>query len=412
MAGFSIKGLRPEGDSGPTAGLRMRLRSRRTTPGDPVDIAVRLGDGWQVFRVKDGETTSIPFESAGPEVVRVAPFDRFIVSSVRDRRKVRELLIRELKAMPVWVRRGGKTIACPLTQRTLSGRRVRPITPAIAARVAHLTASTKSGARAPIVASAKVGERLTVMWPVFEDGAVGACEVVAIETPEELHEFAATFAASRGIEDATILFLDENEPLSFWLNPASLPVYPIDGEWFGLPLIAYAGALALIGGGVTLLGLGRYFAGHMELESAHNLARESARNLAVATKKMDRWALRHIEVPINDGAVDMPRLVAAARAVWSPGAIVSVSGNTMTVHLSHKSVAGGASGIRPVAPGRIRRVLTQTAPQGWRVARVLISRGGQAYEVVYEKTRGPQGYIRGRDLPPGVRRFILEHGGP
>ena len=197
-----------------------------------VDLAVRLGDGWQVFRVQAGESVRrISLEDVGPEVVRCSPSDRVLHLPGLSKGKVRETLMRELRSIPAYRHWGTWVIACPRSEAAIAGRRVRPLAAAVAEKAVE----------PPSIMTMRIGERLAVMWPVGKDGSVGACEVAAVESDADLKEFAGNLAASVGLEGTQVTPL---EAIERWLPGFALPEYPQEGEWFGRPVVWYARAFA------------------------------------------------------------------------------------------------------------------------------------------------------------------------
>lgn len=389
-------------------------KSRRSV----TDLIVRLGEGWQVFRFDRDGVKRIALDEAGSEVVRCAPEDRVLVDLGRNRHRVREALMRELKAMPAYVRRGAQVIACPAAQRTVADRRVRPLAAAIPERVAaarNQVLPVQSGApQRPAIATLGVGARLTVMWPVAVDGAVGPCEIVAVESKEELLEFAGTFAAAREMEGAEIIALDAAEPIEKWLPELLLPMYPMEGDLLGIPLDWYARGFAGSMGVLVAVCALHAWAGYSHLiEAERRLAQAQAR-LKSESLAMNRWVMNHVDVAIDDGAVDFAGLLAAARTVWQPGAKVALVKNGLIVYLQSHRTPGERAGLRGIGAAALRTALSRKAPKGWERTKVIATNGGQSYEVVYERKSalGREMGMGGGNLPPGLRRILVEHREP
>lgn len=367
-----------------------------------VDLAVRLGDGWQVFRVRAGESVRrISLEEAGPEVVRCSPGDRVLHLPGLSSGKIREALMRELRSIPTYRRWGTWVIACPRSEAAIAGRRVRPLAAAVAEKAqAH-----------PSIMTMRIGDRLAVMWPVGKDGSVGACEVAAVESDADLEEFAGNLAASVGLEGAQIVPLDAVER---WLPGLALPEYPQEGEWFGRPVVWYARVFAA-GAAVLMVAAGLH-AGtvHHRLDRALGQSGREKVRMQEVQRALERWDRGHVNVVAQREAVDFAGLIRVAQAIWRPGVKVSLEKGHLIVNVGSTQL-GGAMGVTPREPTArmLRRVLSMPTPKGWRRIKVTVRNGGSFYEVVYGRKNTPAQsmVLGGRHLPPGLRNILREHGG-
>lgn len=367
-----------------------------------VDLAVRLGDGWRVFRVRAGESVRrISLEEAGPEVVRCSPGDRVLHLPGLSSGKVREALMRELRSIPTHRSWGTWVIACPRSEAAIAGRRVRPLAAAVAEKaLAH-----------PSIVTMRIGDRLAVMWPVGKDGSVGACEVAAVESDADLKEFAGNLAASVGLEGAQIAPL---EAVERWLPGFALPEYPQEGEWFGRPIVWYArafvAATALL---MVTAGLHAGAAHHRWERDLGKSTREMAR-LRDAQRVLERWNLGHVDVVAKREAVDFSGLIRVAQTLWRPGVKVGLEKGHLIVFIGNTQLSGAAGvGPREPAARMLRGVFATPIPKGWRRLKVTVRNGGSFYEVEYgrENTSSQPMVLGGRHLPPGLGNLLREHGG-
>ncbi len=385
----------------PKIQLRLPTASRGRGP-RTVDLAVRLGDGWQVFRVQAGESVRrISLEEAGPEVVRCSPGDRVLHLPGLSSGKVREALMRELRSIPTYRHWGTWIIACPHSEAAIAGRRVRPLAAAVAEK-AH---------EHPSIVTMRIGDRLAVMWPVGRDGSVGACEVAAVESDADLEEFAGNLAASVGLEGAKIVPLDAVEQ---WLPGLALPEYPQEGEWFGRPVVWYARAFAA-GTAVLMVVAGLHAgAAHHRLGHALGQGRREKVQMREVQRALERWDRGHVNVVAQREAVDFADLIRVAQTLWRPGVKVSLAKGHLIVDIGNTQI-NGAAGVGPREPAAqiLHQVFSTPTPKGWRRIKITVRNGGSFYEVVYGRKNTPTQsmVLGGRHLPPGLRNILREHGG-
>ncbi|GBE49140.1 hypothetical protein BMS3Bbin13_00039 [bacterium BMS3Bbin13] len=392
-----------EGDCVKTPKIQLRFPAASRGRGlQSVDLAVRLGDGWQVFRVQAGESVRrISLEEAGPEVVRCSPGDRVLHLPGLSGGKIRETLMRELRSIPTYRRWGTWVVACPRSEAAIAGRRVRPLAAAVAEKApAH-----------PSIVTMRVGDRLAVMWPVGKDGSVGACEVAAVESDADLEEFAGNLAAVVGLEGAQILPL---EAVERWLPGFVLPVYPQEGEWFGRPVVWYARGFAAVAALLMVaVGLQAGTAHHRLERELGNSAQEKVR-LRDAQRALERWNRGHVNVVAHREAIDFTALTRVAQVLWHPGVRVSLEKGSLIVNIGSSQLTGVAGvGFREPAAQMLRRVFATPTPKGWRRIKVTVRNGGSFYEVEYgrKNTSSQPMVLGGRHLPPGPGNILRGRGG-